>query len=49
MTRSLVKILGQILLREDRKLAKLTAYTRGVIDGLRRRMGIRMPLNDSTP
>ena len=44
LSRSLVKLMGQIVLREDRKLERLGAYGRGVFDGLTGRLGIRMPL-----
>jgi GT2 family glycosyltransferase len=44
MFRTLVKLLGHILTREEHKLAKLTAYFRGVFDGLTGRLGLRMAL-----
>jgi GT2 family glycosyltransferase len=46
LSRSLLKLMGQILLREDRKGAKLAAYGRGVLDGLTGRLGVRVPLGD---
>ena len=44
LSRSLAKLLGQIVLREDHKAAKLLAYFRGVFDGLTGRLGLRMAL-----
>jgi GT2 family glycosyltransferase len=45
MFRSLIKLLGQIVTREDQKIAKLAAYARGFFDGVTRRLGLRMPLS----
>lgn len=44
MTRTLVKLLGQIVLREDHKATKLLAYARGLLDGVTGRLGLRVPL-----
>jgi hypothetical protein len=44
MSRSLAKLFGQIVTREDRKGRKLAAYARGLFDGLTGRLGLRMPL-----
>ena len=44
MFRSLGKMLGQIVLHEHRKGPLLTAYARGMFDGLTGRLGVRMPL-----
>jgi GT2 family glycosyltransferase len=44
LARSLPKLLGQIVLREDHKMAKLAAYGRGLFDGLTGRLGLRMEL-----
>jgi GT2 family glycosyltransferase len=44
LTRSLVALLGQILIREDHKIRKIAAFGRGVLDGATRRMGMRVPL-----
>jgi rhamnopyranosyl-N-acetylglucosaminyl-diphospho-decaprenol beta-1,3/1,4-galactofuranosyltransferase len=44
MVRTLGKLFGQIVTREDRKVAKLGAYMRGLLDGLTGRLGLRMPL-----
>jgi GT2 family glycosyltransferase len=43
MSRSLSKLLAQILAREDHKAVKLVAYWRGVFDGLSGRLGLRVP------
>lgn len=48
MAKTLLKTFGQIVVREDRKAAKLRAYVRGLADGLTCRLGLRMPLGDST-
>ena len=45
MFRTLAKLLGQIVTREDRKAAKLAAYARGLFDGFTGRLGLRMPLS----
>ena len=42
LARSLPKLLGQIVVREDHKAAKLGAYGRGLFDGLTGRLGLRM-------
>jgi GT2 family glycosyltransferase len=43
--RSLAKLLGLIVVREDDKAAKLAAYGRGLFDGMTGRLGLRVPLN----
>jgi GT2 family glycosyltransferase len=43
MSRSLSKLLAQILVREDRKAVKFVAYWRGVFDGFTGRLGLRIP------
>ena len=44
LSRTLVKLLGQIIVREDHKGAKLAAYGRGLVDGLTGRLGLRVAL-----
>jgi rhamnopyranosyl-N-acetylglucosaminyl-diphospho-decaprenol beta-1,3/1,4-galactofuranosyltransferase len=44
LARSLVGLLAQVVVREDHKLTKLSAFSRGTFDGLRRRLGLRVPL-----
>ncbi len=44
LSRTLPKLLGQIVLREDHKAAKLGAYGRGLFDGLTGRLGLRVSL-----
>jgi len=45
MFRTLGKLFGQIVSREDHKVAKLAAYARGLFDGFTGRLGLRMPLS----
>ena len=44
MFKSLVKSLGQIVMREGRKFHKLSAYCRGVFDGFTGWLRLRFPL-----
>jgi rhamnopyranosyl-N-acetylglucosaminyl-diphospho-decaprenol beta-1,3/1,4-galactofuranosyltransferase len=44
LVRTLVRMLGRILLREDQRLIKLSMYGRGLMDGLLGRLGKRVPV-----
>jgi rhamnopyranosyl-N-acetylglucosaminyl-diphospho-decaprenol beta-1,3/1,4-galactofuranosyltransferase len=46
MIRSLVVLIGQIIVNEPGKVARLRAILRGVSDGVRRRSGLRYPLSN---
>jgi GT2 family glycosyltransferase len=47
VVRGLSKLFAQVLLTRDRKLKKLGAYCRGVVDGVRGRLGLRVALGDT--
>jgi rhamnopyranosyl-N-acetylglucosaminyl-diphospho-decaprenol beta-1,3/1,4-galactofuranosyltransferase len=48
LVRALGRLVGQVLFREDHKARKLWLFARGLMDGVRGRLGIRVAVPDGT-